>query len=132
MQPGRCSVSGVTGVPEATVIPAIINKITSPSELSTFYYGYYPYYPIYSMCQDSGVYNVYRTWPAAVPSKIKQWYLYLSSMYYMCNNRPIALVNFVDYNFFREKEVWGHFFLLAPLSQEEFEDTKEVIRICKS
>ena len=81
MQPGRCSVSGVTGVPEATVLPAVINKITSPSELSTFYYVYYPYYPIYSMCQDSGVYNVYRTWPAAVPSKIKQWYLYLSSIW---------------------------------------------------
>lgn len=77
MQPGRCSVSGVTGVPEAI-----------PNKMSTFYYGYYPYYPIYSMREDSGVYNVYRTWPAAVPSKIKQWYLYLSNykcmyMYYI-------------------------------------------------
>jgi hypothetical protein len=49
---------------------------------------------------------------------------------------PIALANFVDYNFFREKERGegggGHFFLLTFLSQEEFEDTKGVIRICKS
>lgn len=68
MHPGRSSVSCVSGIPEAG---SSSPTVTSPTE-QNYYYGYYPYYPIYSVSQDSaGVYNVYHTWPASVPSRNK-------------------------------------------------------------